>query len=72
MRTASTTRHHARWRPRLDAILEAGAAIRTRMARLVSGGDHAVDEQLDEQPAWPAGDSPSLRPPGRAAPASGP
>ena len=55
MRTVSTTPHHARWRPLLGAILEAGAAIRTRMARLVSGGDHAWDEQLDDQPAWPAG-----------------
>ena len=58
MRTTSATRHHVRWRPRLGAILEAGAAIRTRMARLVSTGDHPVNEQLDEQPGLPAGHLP--------------
>lgn len=40
MRFVSTIPHHARWRSRLGAILEAGAAIRTLVARLVTGGDH--------------------------------
>ena len=38
MRIASSKPHHARWRPRLGAILDAGAAIRTLVARLVTGG----------------------------------
>jgi hypothetical protein len=40
MRIVSTISHHTRWRSRLGAILEAGAAIRTLVARLVTGGDH--------------------------------
>ena len=40
MRTVSATPHHARWRPRLGAMLEVGAAIRRLVARLVTGGDH--------------------------------
>ena len=39
MRTTGRPHHHARWRPRLGAILEAGAALRTLVARLVTGGD---------------------------------
>lgn len=39
MRKAGTALHHARWRPRRGAILEAGAAVRTLVARLVTGGD---------------------------------
>jgi hypothetical protein len=43
MRTTDTALHHARWRPRLGAILEAGAAVRTLVARLVTGGDRPPD-----------------------------
>lgn len=43
MRTASMNPHHARWRPRLGAVLEAGAAVRTLLARLVTGGDREPD-----------------------------
>ena len=39
MRTTGVAGHHVRWRPRLGAILEAGAAVRTLVARLVTGGD---------------------------------
>lgn len=39
MRIVSTIPHQTRWRSRLGAILEAGAAIRTLVARLVTGGD---------------------------------
>src|SRR4051812_27365983 len=45
MHTAGTAGHHTRWRPRRGAFLEAGAAVRTLVARLVTGagclGNHA-------------------------------
>jgi hypothetical protein len=37
MHTAGWAGHRAGWRPRRGAILEAGAAIRTLVARLVTG-----------------------------------
>jgi hypothetical protein len=37
MHTAGTTGQHARWCPSCGAFLEAGAAIRTLVARLVTG-----------------------------------
>lgn len=36
MHTAGTAGHHARWGPGRGAFLEAGAAIRTLVARLVT------------------------------------
>ena len=51
MRIASSKPHHARWRPRLGAILDAGAAIRTLVARLVTGGPSAEHSGAD-----PSGD----------------
>lgn len=60
MRTASTTPHHAGWRPRLGAILEAGAAIRTLVARLVIGRG-IISRTIDRLDRVVI--SPSLRPP---------
>lgn len=37
MHTAGTAGRHARWWPGRGALLEAGAAIRTLVARLVAG-----------------------------------
>jgi hypothetical protein len=61
MRIASSKPHHARWRPRLGAILDAGAAIRTLVARLVTGGDHQPNPRAPVRAVI----SPSLRPPQR-------
>jgi hypothetical protein len=55
MRSVSTTSHHARWRSWLGAILEAGAAIRTLVARLVTSraGTKTTTEPPAETPAAP-------------------
>jgi len=45
MRSVSIARHPRRWRPRLRAVLEAGAAVRTLVARLIitlSGAGHGA------------------------------
>ena len=43
MHPAGTTGHHARWWPGCGAFLEAGAAIRTLVARLVTETEGILD-----------------------------
>jgi hypothetical protein len=48
MHPAGTAGHHARWRPGCGAFLEAGAAIRTLVARLVTGTEGILDRPREQ------------------------
>jgi hypothetical protein len=58
MHTAGTAGHRARWRPRLGAVLEAGAAVRTLVARLVTAAGGGVVDPPSRPSEPRSGDGP--------------